>query len=231
MPKLTARCLTALSCLALLAACTPGNQNHESGERPPPPPPSSAEGADAGEAPPEPVAPTTVSIASVQMIQDCPTPGAPALGGAAPAMRASEPMRPAPGGTADGSGRGFHQPCTQSTVQLALETRSTVPVAVEIQAVRLRSGTKSLTTLQTREPTAWRDNSYVGWDEQVSIESPVKASYKLSLPDDWTAIEAAIGESSFGHMFTLEIDVAIDGVVQTVSSPEFPREQPHVVVT
>ena len=48
---------------------------------------------------------------------------------------------------------------------------------------------------------------------------------------NWSEVEKAIGETSFGHMFTLELEVSVDGKVQTIRSPQFLREEPMVIST
>jgi hypothetical protein len=103
-------------------------------------------------------------------------------------------------------------------------------VTIEIEAVRILSAGKPVGELKTRKPMIWTDSAYQPWDQTVAPGAPTKASYKLSMPS-WSEVEKAIGESSYGHMFTLELDIAVDGEIRTVSSPEFPREQPHVIVT
>lgn len=236
MTKLTKsleRCLVPVFCLLIASACTAGGDA------------SQPEGgaADAGKVEhpkpdPKPATTAKISVASVQMIQDCPdNEPEPAAGDEAPSQamsekRAPSAMPPSPGSPMGdvGPGDSFQQPCDQSTVQLALENSGDAAVAVEIKAVRILAKGKVVGTLATRKPKIWTNNTYEAWDQTVAPNTPTKASYKLALPN-WSEVEKAIGVSSFGHMFTLELDVAIDGQVQTVSSPEFPREEPHVIVT
>ncbi|PRQ09120.1 hypothetical protein [Enhygromyxa salina] len=179
-----------------------------------------------------------LAVASVQVIEDCPDPPEAAPTEAAPTLRADESMAPGvakpsaepAAGAARKAGPGFVQPCTQSTMQLTLAVEGDEPQQVRVAAIRLldKQG-KTVGTLSSRKPTAWVDQSYVPWDETVGAEE-VKASYKLSLPD-WNAVDAAIGQPSFGYMFKLEVDVEIAGELHTLQSPEFPREEPHVIVT
>jgi hypothetical protein len=232
MTKSLERLLVPVFSLLIASACTAGGDSQPEGGA-----------ADAGKVEhpkPEPTKPTPtvatkVSVASVQMIQDCPdNEPAPADEGPAqaPAAERSAPMPPSPGAALGDvePGGSFQQPCDQSTVQLALDNGGDGLATVEIKAVRILSNGKVVGTLQTRKPKVWANNTYEAWDQTVAPNTPTKASYKLSLPD-WSEVEKAIGTSSFGHMFTLELDVEIDGQVQTVSSPEFPREEPHVIVT
>lgn len=192
------------------------------------------------EPPPEPEPVARAVIASVQMIQDCPTrsdgfrppPAAtsPAAGG-----KLSTPKRAArsSGGSAGASlsGHGPRQPCTQSTMQLVFSDPGDRTEHVEIDGVRMLDPTsgKELATLVAREPAAWADGAYLSWDQTLAPGQEVKASYALSVPD-WSAVETAIG-SSYGVMFVLEVDVKVGDETQTVRSAEFPRERPHVIVT
>jgi hypothetical protein len=230
MPKLSHRCAITLLSLTFLAACTPGEQPVDK-----PVEDGASKGDDKQPDPvPEPVAVTKISVASVQMIEDCPDPEPPPPAAEAedeeemPAGKSASQAKRGASLVGDNSGSWSH--CEQSTVQLGLETAGEAPVSVEIKAVRLLSDAKSVGSVQARKPTIWVDNNYQTWDQQVAPGAPTKASYKLSLPN-WTEVEAAIGKPSFGHMFTLEIDIEVDGKLQTVSSPQFPREEPHVVVT
>lgn len=227
MSKLSIRRATVLLSLVFVAACTASAGNG-----------SGAKSGD-GDGEVEASAKTKITVASVQMIQDCPdTEAEPEAAPAEPtaaAMPARRAKRPSPG-SPDPSlgdvepGYEFQQPCDQSTVQLAIETTSESPVAIEIKAVRLLSEGKLVGTLETRKPKIWINNSYEAWDQQIAPGAPSKVSYKLSMPS-WYEVEKKIGKSSYGHMFTLEIEVLVDGEIQTVSSPQFPREEPHVIVT
>jgi hypothetical protein len=251
MSKLSIRYATILFSATLVAACTPSGDEKPPGQKPPVND-SGAPAAEAGEPEPdsEPAATTTkITVASVQMIQDCPDTEVETPPAAAPADEGQPagdvPMKsetaetaakrkPSPGSVSPGAsargGPGFRQPCDQSTVQLAIETTSEAPVAIEIKAVRLMSEAKAVGTLATRKPKIWKNNSYETWDQQVVPGAATKASYKLSMPS-WSEVDEQIGASSFGHMFTLEIDVLVDGKLQTIESPQFPREEPHVIVT
>ncbi len=198
-------------------------------------------------APPETKPNATVAIASVQVIEDCPhqdkndLPALPAGSPAAPEPPAADedvPARPARSmtETAAGAARrggGDIDSCTQSTVQLAFTGTTETPAAVRIVGTRLlRPDTNAkVGTLNVRKPKQWIDGSgYRPWDQTVPAGGSLKASYKLSMPN-WAEVDKDIGKSSFGYMFILEVDVEIDGAVQTLTSPQFPREEPHVVVT
>jgi hypothetical protein len=161
-----------------------------------------------------------VTISSVQMINDCPDEE-----NAAPAAAASMER------SADvGPGDSFEQPCTQSAMQLAVDSDVEGPFVVD--AVRLLSPEgKPLATLQPRRPSKWVDGAYKPWDERVAKDTDLKASYKLSIPE-WHEVDEKLGGgSSVGKMFLLEVDVSVNGQKQTIRSSSFPREEDHVIVT
>lgn len=207
---------------------------------------------------PEPLA--KAAIASVQLIEDCPgqadgwrpPPSAADSGkqAAAPAAaeRAADVPPPAPGaampldsksvvsgGAALGdSGPGvWHQPCTQSTMQIVFSGQGDRTAKVELETLRLldpKTG-KTVATLEAREPAAWADGAYQSWNETIGPRQEVKASYELTVPN-WADVESKLGGgSSYGLMFVLEVDVSVGDALQTVRSAQFPREAPHVIVT
>jgi len=208
------------------------------------------------EPPAEPIA--RAAIASVQMIEDCPSqndgwrPPPPPSGPAqAPATQAvptpaageamptpGSPMPPSEGASAArgaaiaGGGGPWVQPCTQSTMQLVFSGQGDRTSKVELEKLRLLDPNtgKSVATVKAREPAAWVDGAYQSWSETIAPRQEVKASYELSVPD-WYEVEKQIGTSSSGFMFVLELDVMVDGELQTVRSAQFPREMPHVIVT
>lgn len=184
-----------------------------------------------------------VSVSSVQMIQDCPAQDDPMPGDsgksasatAAPAAMkppALDQERAAPGEAMVGdSMEPFHQPCTQSTMQLAIKSEGATSASFAIAAVRIFADDKQVATIDARAPSAWVDSGYRPWDERLDAHAEIKASYKLSVPD-WYEVEKKLGgNSSIGKMFVLEVDVMVDGRRQTIRSSAFPREEPHVVVT
>lgn len=234
MSELLKRWSSPLLLLALASACTDGG------------PPDKQPGQDKQDNPPEvdtavpeqpeppPVEPdaseTTISVASVRMIQDCPDPE-PAEPPASAERAAKPPAAGAKARRAPGQGGpSIRQPCDQSAVQLALETKSEAAVSVEIAAVRLLTHGQTVAELDARKPTIWTESRYQPWDQRVSPGAPINVSYKLSVPH-WSEVDKATGESSYGLMFTLEIDLRVDGERVTVTSPEFAREKPHMIVT
>ncbi len=210
------------------------------------------------EPPAEPMA--KAAISSVQMIQDCPDnkdpwrpkpdkpfPAQAPAQDPTPAAKPSSPMPMSPPKEAQGdslqdmdiapgaAARGFtgelEQPCTQSTLQLAFADQGKIEGKVEVNAVRMLDPSgKEVATIEAREPAAWAGSSYEAWNETLKPGQSVNTSYKLSVPD-WSKVEKAIGKSSYGFMFILEVDVSVGGELQTVRSAQFPREEPHVIVT
>lgn len=213
------------------------------------------------EQPPEPAkvphAELKLAIASVTMQQDCPDPPEPVAAPVAPIVpadpaaapaQAPQPKRgsmqqgdqesPMLGATLDrrnpGSGP-WQQPCTQSSMQLSLTNTGDAPGKLEIKAVRLLDNTtkKPLGTLTSRRPSLWIDTStaYQPWDEQTLPGATLKVSYSLGEPD-WTAVGTNLGHTNFYTApLLLEVDIAVDGTVQTLRSPEFMRQEVHLIVT
>ncbi len=186
------------------------------------------------------LAAATPTISSVRLVQDCPDAKAQASSTteaksnstliAAPSMPASKKKRVRSKRKGDSTG-GFRQPCTQSTVQLAFAGQTGSSATVLLKEVRLRSADgKALGTLTPRAPSIWKETGYEAWDGVLTPGADHKASYKLSIPD-WSAVETTLGGSSFGKMYTVEIDVDIDGKVTTLTSPQVERARPQIVKT
>ncbi len=243
----------ALSLALLLSACT----THDDGAKPAAPVKPEVESVK-----PEPVKPlpaVTVAVASVQLIQDCPDPAEPAAAAepasAAEPAAAAERSLPAPVADvsakqgsmatpgpmarmremAPGSGRGLKQPCTQSTLQLALQNPGKVDATLRVEAVRLvdAASKKVLGPLVARKPSLWSDvGSYQPWDERVTAGAQIKVGYRLAEPD-WSQVTATLGPTVnlYAQPFVLEVDVSIDGTRQTLRSPEFLRERVHMIAT
>lgn len=212
----------------LLSSCAAWDTTNQ--YTPPPPaegPTPSHVSPNAAYTPPPPVGPTAplpepphveikVAIASVQLIEDCPDP-APA---AEEARGMSAKQSVARGDVADGGSR-FDRSCTQSTVQLAL--RSDVQGPFRVEAVRVLDARTQRPVGKTslRGPTRWSagDGMYMPWDERVDVKSELKISYKLGAFD------------RVGGPYVLELEVSVDGHRQTIRSPEFIDEPPHMMVT
>jgi hypothetical protein len=210
----------------LLSSCAAWDTTNQ--HTPPPPaegPTPSHVAPNVAYTPPPPVGPTAplpepphveikVAIASVQLIEDCPDP-APA---AAQEMSAKQSV--ARGDVADGGSR-FDRSCTQSTVQLALRSDVQGPFRVEAVRVLDAKTQRPVGTTSLRGPTRWRaeDGMYMPWDERVDVKSELKISYKLGAFD------------RVGGPYVLELEVSVDGHRQTIRSPEFIDEPPHMMVT
>lgn len=173
------------------------------------------------------------TIASVQMIQDCPDPDGEAAKPSAAAMPpASESVAQGARMAGDSNGS-FRQPCTQSTMQLSLAHDAPEAQRVEVVAVRLMRGTDMLSPIAARKPSKWSESGiYDAWDERVPVGSEIKVSYRLGEPD-WSKVQDKLGADvdTYAQRFVVEVDLKMGGQTLTVRSPEFAREYPHVVVT
>lgn len=230
----------ALSLALLLSACTTHDDGGKPGATPVEPEPVK----------PEPALPAvTVAVASVQLIQDCPDPAEPAPADSASASAvapslpdvaaeqakpsASVPARMAK--VAPGSGPGWSPPCTQSTLQLALRNPGKADATLRVEAVRLvdAASKKVLAPIVARKPSLWNElGTYQPWDQRVAVGAELKVAYRLAEPD-WSQVTTALGPtvSLYAQPFVLEVDVSIDGARQTIRSPEFVREQVHMIAT
>lgn len=153
----------------------------------------------------------TASLSSVTMADDC--------GGNALADAAAPAQRPLDGGTT-----GFG--CRQSSIQLTFVSTALASATVQIREIRVLNPATHvlLGKLTSREPQQWQVDKYVSWNEQIPAQSTVKASYKTSaFYENSTAFRVAGPQT-----YLIEVDVAIDGVVRTVSA-EANREP--IVVT
>lgn len=203
---------------------------------------------------PTPAARIEVKVASVQLVQDCSDPPGDAAAEAAAkpsepvlaqATAPSSPMPPAPGAmdvsagaalrmAGDGPG-GWSPPCTQSTMQLSIANVGDREGKVRVEAVRLfdARGNKELGKIQARKPSQWNPaGTYQPWSEVIGHGATVKVGYRLGEPD-WSAVNTILGTDTdpYARPYVLEIDISIDGVSQTVRSPEFVREPVHVIAT
>jgi hypothetical protein len=189
--------------------------------------------------PDAPRAEVRVAVASVQVQRDCPDPVEPHESPSQPAAAAMPP--PANSVAAGPSAErgadtafGWSPPCTQSTVQLLLTNVGPRDAQVRVEAVRLldAANKRELGTMAPRKPTRFEAGTYQPWDERMPTGATVQAGYRLGDPD-WGKVQSTVGPSVdlFARPFVLELDVSVDGISQTVRSPEFLREQEHLVVT
>lgn len=223
----------ALALALLLSACATHDDAGKSGGATPVQPEVKSEVK-----PTPPVPAVTVAVASVQLIQDCPDPEAEAAAAAvpAPAKGAAAQAEMRPGASAKmAPGSTWKPPCTQSTLQLALRNPGKVDATLRVEAVRLVDvGTKRvLGPIVARKPSVWSaEGSYQAWDERVPVGADLKIGYRLAEPD-WAKVGETLGSgvNLYAQPFVLEVDVAIDGTRQTVRSPEFVREQVHMIAT
>ncbi len=173
-----------------------------------------------------------VTVASVQLQEDCPA--------AAPAAKSMpKPTEPANGPQADSMPRaaarkasGFAAHCVQSRVLLAIASDAQEVIPFSVKAVRLKKADDGAVVgaLTTREPQVWADSKYDAWDQSIAAGADIKVGYALGGPD-WGAVGKAVGGDPWGPLYILEFDVEIDGRVQTIVSPKVPRDEPMNVVT
>lgn len=159
------------------------------------------------------------SIASVQLIEDCPD------------TKADTAAKDVKSKRKAGFAAGLEQPCSQSSLQLAFVGQGAKAAKIELRELRLLSVEGGeLALLSARAPTIWGESGYAEWDGILAAETDAKASYKLSVPD-FSALEAKLGGTSFGRMYVLEIDLAIGDEVTTLRSPEFERGRKEIIKT
>jgi len=187
------------------------------------------------------------SIASVQILEDCPdakaadAKAAPADSEVAPkqapaksppARRAPAESMPASMAPSDAPMNGAEQPpCQQSTIQITFAGQGDTSSKVVLKELRLLTPDgKALGTVNTRVPSIWSKDVYTPWDAVLQPSQDAKVSYKIT-PPDWNAAGTILGGPTHGKMFVLEAVIEIDGQAQTVRSQEFARFEPHMVPT
>ena len=200
-------------------------------------------------APPEPRAEIKIAVASVQLIQDCPDPAEAPAGAAAAAdstapaavppppapVAAQQEMAPGAAAKRMAPGSNWQPPCTQSTVQLSLTNTGDREGKVRVNGIKIFdvATKRELGQITSRKPSLWNDTGvYQAWDERVAPGATVKVAYRLSDPD-WEQIHKLVGETEnlYARPLLLEVDIAIDDRTQTARSPEFTRQEVHLVVT
>ncbi|MGH1344124.1 MAG: hypothetical protein ACRBN8_21375 [Nannocystales bacterium] len=217
--------LLALSILGLASGCA----GHDDKEGKAPAPVATTPPTD-----PEPAAVNVkVSVASVQLQDDCPSAKPPSSADSKPDE--DEPREAAmetESAAAARSAKGFAPMCTQSRVQLSIESASDTAQSVAIVAVRLKKadGGEVLGTMTTREPTLWENSKYNPWDESVAAGASIKVGYSLGDPN-WAQVGKSLGGDTWGPMYIVELDVEVGGQRQTIASPKVPRDEPENIVT
>ena len=171
-------------------------------------------------APDEPTRSIRVAIAAVQLLSNCPDP--PEVD--AEAERAAEHKT---------SASGYALYCSQSTVQLALQSdRGGV---FRVEAVRVLDGAQKRVAGSStlRKPTLWSEAStYLRWDERITAGKELQISYKLGELDLTQGQKlAAPNFDVYMGPFLLELDVSIDGQRRTIRSPAFGRQREDMVET
>jgi hypothetical protein len=160
------------------------------------------------------------SIASVELLDDCPDP-----------EPVAEERESAKSSELQGQRRAA---CTQSTMQLALAHDATQAQVVDVVAVRLlRADSKqSLTTLNARKPSKWDGNGvYQEWDRVVPVGNTISVSYRLAAPD-WSVVQEKLSDgNTYGERYLVEVDLSMAGAITTVRSTEIARLQPDMVET
>lgn len=147
----------------------------------------------------------TAALSSVTLANDCGSKQSGAFSDAAPC---------APGVACESG-------CRQSSMQLQFESTALTDSRIEIRQVRVIDPAtgKVLETLTHRDPRKWNTESYVTWDEVLGKQSTVRAMYKLSAPTKASHATGVAADSRFAGSsnYTIEVDVAVDGVVRTLS--------------
>lgn len=171
-----------------------------------------------------------VAVASVQLQDDCPAPPASPPAAAEPSMQQKD--EDVPPGVAERRVPGFAPHCVQSMVQISIESEAEDAVPFSVREVRLKKAGEQavLGTMEARDPKIWDDSKYAAWDQSIASDTSIKVAYALGDPD-WGKVGKALGGSTWGPMYVVEIDVEIDGKVRTIVSPQIPRDEPENIVT
>jgi hypothetical protein len=186
------------------------------------------------------------SIASVQILEDCPdaapetieaeppseakAPG-PAPAKSAPARESMPASMSPPSDDAPVNGGGA-APCQQSTIQITFSGQGAQSSKVVLKELHLLTPEgQNLGAVNTRLPPIWGEPGvYSPWDAILQPGKDAKVSYKIT-PPNWSAAETILGTPTHGKMFVLEAVIEIDGQSQKVQSQQFARFEPHMVPT
>lgn len=155
-----------------------------------------------------------VELAAVTLGDDCGDSGS----SAPPVAVADKPSARAPmppGDLCEGCAP-YRGHCDQTSMQLALRTGAgTGATFVKIKKVELldRNG-KLLAVLEARLPTKWDGQRYVGWDQRITGDQKLAASYALSAPN-WDALTNGRW-SAHTRTFQLRVTLAVGTEDRTV---------------
>lgn len=114
--------------------------------------------------------------------------------------------------------------CRASSVQLDIVSKQHQNASFTVREVRLYDpNTHQLVdTLYPSAPTKWDGSQYSAWDELVPALSNLKAKYTLTAPDYSKA--GANTRFAFPQAYDTQVDVEIDGQLQTLTGPTAHRE-------
>ena len=162
----------------------------------------------------------TISVSSIHLADDCgdtktPTPVVPAA--VSPTPPSSPGVRVRPARAAPGAGP-RRQQCDQSALQLQLVAAPAASVTIiAIQKVELLNQAGDvLGELTPRSPTQWMPSGqYVAWDQTITGDATIKASYALSAPM-WPAYGLTRATAA-KQIFRLRVTVTANGNPQVVS--------------
>ena len=106
--------------------------------------------------------------------------------------------------------------CQQSSVQLRLVAGAEgTEVPFEIVSIRVidpESG--EATSITARNPRVFVDG-YVTWDETIAPAESLSVSYDTTAPS-WGSLGSSADSFGWGHVYTVEMVVRIDGVERTL---------------
>ncbi|MEO8700753.1 MAG: hypothetical protein ABI867_11955 [Kofleriaceae bacterium] len=164
----------------------------------------------------------TVELASVTLAENCTA--------TTPPPPPSTFAKPPPAVAARGSSPARRR-CEQTSMQLAITAQPGVkPTTIKIKRVELldKEG-KVLETLTASSPMKWTDKGvYAAWDQGISADAAVKASYALTAPN-WNKYGGRM--TAHTKTFQLRVTVTIGSSDRTVEKTSITpvRIEPMVV--
>jgi len=118
---------------------------------------------------------------------------------------------------------------SSANVQLAFRAGAAADGAnVEVVSVTLVDGATGnlVDTLKASAPQVWNGNGYVPWNQRVTPDGDLKASYQLTAPS-WSTIDGSgtgSRSSSYSRSYKLRVNLRIDGVDVLMQSTDLHRE-------